>query len=197
MPEQRTDTYTVYTFDELEDSAKERAREIVGTWNQEWENENLSDMFAEYLEEQGFPTDNINYSLSSSQGDGVAFYGSVDLDKWLTVNKRKTYYRTLRGYDPWAKIDKTSLSNHYSHAYTMIVLTDSTGYSYSTNSKVDENRERLLDELQDELAESVQDMSHKLEKLGYEVFEYAYSDEVVRDSCEANDYRFTERGEIA
>ncbi len=75
MPEQRTTTTTIYTFDELEDSAKERAREIVGTWNTEWENDCLPDMFAEYLEEQGFPTDKIGYSLGHSQGDGVAFYG--------------------------------------------------------------------------------------------------------------------------
>ncbi len=52
MPKERITITTIYTFDELEDSAKERAREIVGTWNQEWENDCLPDMFAEYLEEQ-------------------------------------------------------------------------------------------------------------------------------------------------
>ncbi len=196
MPEERVTTTTVYTYDELDDSAKDRAREIIGTWNAEWEGENLSDWFANYLNEQGFPSDKIEYSLSYSQGDGVAFYGSIDLDKWLTANSRKTYYRTLRNYNPWARIDGNSWSNHYSHAYTMNVTVES-DYDYSTNPKVGENQERLLAELCDELEESVRDMSHKLNILGYEAFEYCYSDEAVRENCEANEYQFTEEGEIA
>ncbi len=194
MPEQRTTITTIYTYDELDDSAKDRAREIIGSWNAEWEGDNLTDYFAEFLAEQGFPSDKIGYSLGHSQGDGVAFYGSINLDVWFAANSRKTYYRTLRNYNPWARIDSNSW--HYSHAYTMSVTVES-DYDYSSNPKVGENRERLLAELCDELEESVRDMSHKLEKWGYEAIEYCYSDEAVRENCEANEYRFTEEGEIA
>ncbi len=196
MPEQRTTTTTIYTYDELDDSAKDRAREIIGSWNAEWEGDNLTDYFAEFLAEQGFPSDKIEYSLGYSQGDGVAFYGSIDLDVWFAANSRKTYYRTLRNYNPWARIDSNSWSNHYSHSNTMDVIAGSE-YDYSTNPLVGEKREASLAELRDELEESVRDMSHKLEKLGYESIEYCYSDEAVRENCEANEYRFTEEGEVA
>lgn len=201
MPIERTTTETLYSYEELAEfpEAQERARDKIGSWNAEWEGENLSYQFELILEEQGFPTDKIEYSLGHSQGDGVAFYGSIDVNHWLTVNKRLTYYRTLRTYDPYARIDKNSWGTHYSHYNTMDVIA---GASFHTDwwpfeDNTTDRKTQMLGELRYELEESVQDMSHKLEKFGYDIIEHAYSDEAVRESCEANEHLFTEEGEIA
>lgn len=40
----------------------------------------LLEHFAEILEKAGFPEDDINWSLGYQQGDGVAFYGGIELE---------------------------------------------------------------------------------------------------------------------
>jgi hypothetical protein len=82
MPRQVT--FTAYKLDELSPKARAHAieteREALG---QDYDGSRLTEMFAEMLGEKGFPTNDIRWSLSSSQGDGVAFYGPIDLDIFL------------------------------------------------------------------------------------------------------------------
>ena len=79
MPKQHT--ITTYTFDELSDKAKKKAVAIL----QQSEHENLptslvTEALAEKLEDTGYPSDKISWSLANCQGDGVAFTGRIDRD---------------------------------------------------------------------------------------------------------------------
>src|SRR5687768_16706456 len=104
MPEERTIVETLYTFDELDDRGKDKAREIVGGWNAEWEAECMTYQFEEFLAERGLPIEKIEWSLSSCQGDGVAFYGSIDVEKYLRFLKSWSQFRLLHKYKPVASI---------------------------------------------------------------------------------------------
>lgn len=171
----------VYKFEELVDDARERALEKVGGWNAEWENENMKYMFEQYLEERGLPAEKIEWSLGHSQGDGVAFYGDIDVEKCLRFMKKWNKYRHLyvrSDGPPYANIVGNSWSTHYSHYNTMDVHCE------------------MSEALTEELEEFVRNVSGELEKIGYDAFEYAYSDEAVAETCEANEIRFDERGRI-
>lgn len=172
---------TVYKYEELTDTAQEMARSKVGGWNAEWENENLKYMFEQYLEERGLPINKIEWSLGHSQGDGVAFYGDIEVEKCLRYMKKYNKYRNLfirSDGPPYANIVGNSWSTHYSHYNTMNVDCE------------------MSEALTEELQEYVREVSGELEKMGYEAFEYAYSDEAVAQTCEANEIRFDERGII-
>lgn len=55
---------------------------------------------------------------------------------------------------------------------------------------------KLTDELQEKTDEWVGDLSRELERIGYSEIEYRSSDEAITEQIEANDYKFTEDGEV-
>ena len=87
----RQETINICTFNELSDEAKEKARE----WYRDGDSEMTSDQFEYRLEELGLPNKDIRWSLSCCQGDGVAFYGELDIEEYLTKNKLKTKFKKL------------------------------------------------------------------------------------------------------
>ena len=171
---------TVYKYEELEGEAQERARIKVGEWNAEWENECLKGEFEDKLEERGLPTKDIQWSLGYRQGDGVAFYGDIDVEKCLRFNRSYTKFRHVfrREIDVYAVILSNSWGTHYAHYNTMDV-----------QCQQDEA-------LQEWLQEYVRDVSHELEAYGYNAFDHAYADETVKETCDANDYRFDQWGNV-
>lgn len=56
--------------------------------------------------------------------------------------------------------------------------------------------ETEINEIEEDVREYVKDVSRELEKMGYEEIEYRGSDEVIIDTIEANDYTFTEDGDM-
>ena len=86
----RTIEIQVYSYSELEPKAKERAK----SWIVEGIDcsESLMHMFIPQLHDAGYPTLNVNYSFSYSQGDGVAFFSS---GTWPDFNKPTGVWRNL------------------------------------------------------------------------------------------------------
>jgi hypothetical protein len=68
----------IFKFDELTPESQLRAIEYYREANLQWLWEDVSNdcqlVFCQYLHERGYPTWDIRWSLSCSQGDGVAFY---------------------------------------------------------------------------------------------------------------------------
>jgi hypothetical protein len=58
-----------------------------------------------------------------------------------------------------------------------------------------ERYESKLQQLEEDVAKWVKDVSKELEKIGYEEIEYQGSDEVIAETLIGNDYEFTEDGE--
>lgn len=193
MPE--TIEITAYSIDELEGKAREKALDWAryAGFNNDMIIEDTRELFRQRLEELGYPTDQIEWSLGHCQGDGMAFYGHVDVDKWLTAHKRRTYYRKLRDpktgdLDVEIEISRNSFGYHYAHFNTMSV-----NYEYRPYS-----RERAIETLAKELCEEIDDdvraVSKGLEREGYKIAESWDSDEVLSESLRMNDIRFDENG---
>ena len=83
----RTHKIKVYQFAELDDAAKEKARDWYRRVNSEWFDaddfkENTLEAHVAY--HHRVKTTTCHFSLSYCQGDGVAFYGAFDLDFFMS-----------------------------------------------------------------------------------------------------------------
>lgn len=172
-------------------------------------------MFKEKLKDIGYPTDDLEWRLSYSQGDGVAFYGEVDIDKVMDRLEHKGYdlnYDLYRAIDSknltiTARIYRNSFGYRYSHYNTMKVEIDGDsietmmeylyGYLDSDTDEYVDKYDKIysfLLNLRDCIHNDIKDVSKQLEKEGYNDIEYYSSDEYIAETLIANEYEFTEDG---
>lgn len=188
----RTFETTVYQYDELSNVAKKKALD----WGVEFvsRTSETSEWMKVHLSETGLPTE-LEWSLNSCQGDGVAFYGDIDdLTKLLASMKKLSKYRRLRTYDGWnvsVEIVRNSAGHHYSHAHTMNV---EIAWRYLTDADPTDTQLVLMDDLHADVLKYVQDMSHQLAKDGYADIEYQTSEEQIVEMFEANEFEFDING---
>ena len=180
-----TKTITLVTFDELDDKAKEKARDW---WQRDddfsFESEYITEDFKQQLKELGYPTDDIQWSLSHCQGDGVAFHGFADegaVLKRLCMDQDPRIQAIDIG-DIGIEIQDIMIGNYY-HYNTMRVV---------VHGVEDEELER---EIETAVLEEVREVSRDLENKGYESVDYYASDEYIDDHLINNGYTFTLRGE--
>lgn len=196
-----TRTIQVFTFEQLSDEAprregftagatspKERARYTVGAWIQEYRNEGLNDLFSLDLAEYGFPVDSIEWSLGYSQGDGVAFYGTVDVEVYCRHEGILRRMRPLLAADVDVAIRRNDYGHHYSHWNTMSVDVEYAGTETP-------RRDALVEELAVRLGEDAKNVSRELERMGYA--ELDVTDEMIAEECEDNETRFLVDGKVA
>ena len=192
----RVRTDTVYNFDELSEKAQQSALEWFAQSNQEYfDTDDLTMVFAETLKEWGFPHDQVEWSLGYRQGDGVAFYGTIDVLTYLRKTKQTTKFRSLlRSEDMYieAWITRNSFGYHYSHYNTMSVKSNVENYERELTS----NQEYLAKLLQESIEEHVVEVSQTLEKMGYAELDYITTREYIVEQIEANEYEFTEDGKL-
>jgi hypothetical protein len=197
-------TVQVYQFEELSDKAKEKAREWFKdkVLNNDFQHEtdSITESFEEKLEEYGYPTDNVNWSLSYSQGDGMAFYGRIDTlekvaERLLDERKLKRFKTLVNaGLELILNIKRNSYGSHYSHYNTMYI--DSDIYpSFICNGNY-KKIEKFCEEFIELIIKDVKSVSKELEASGYKQIEYYYSNEYVDQEIIGNEYEFTEEGVI-
>jgi hypothetical protein len=114
----------VFKYDELSDSAKEKARNwyLEGMDYEWWEG--VYESVKEDGYELGFCIDDIRFSGFWSQGDGASWLGQVDVRQWLEKHCADSIgvsaWCALIQEDVVSKhIQVTQNSNHYSHHETM------------------------------------------------------------------------------
>jgi hypothetical protein len=192
---QITVTETVFTLDELSDSARQTALEKMSTWMNEWiEPSQITDFLngelvgmltGEWVGEIGKQELDkrvglsIRWSLSYSQGDGVAIYGRIyAIDTPL-----------LQWPDNATYADLTNNSNHYTHENS---------FSIELFGENDEGYETQYDEgYTDTFAEQLRDICINLKKLGYQELENLTGEQAIREYLEWSEpRRFTENGDI-
>lgn len=188
----RQKTIHLYSITELSEDAQEKAidklRELdyFGVDARE-----LEDSFKQTLEEYGLPTDNIEFSLGHSQGDGVAFYGDIDVEKLLkNIGEWDEWEVFVKRHGFTATSTRNSWSNHYSHWNTMDVeLTEEREFmgAYS------ESRAERLCEL---IKLRVQSTSKELEARGYEMIEGNQEKDYIIEGAEVNDMEFRRDGRL-
>jgi|SRR5579872_125824 len=197
----KTVEITTYSFDELDDAAKEKARE----WFREgmYECDQLSELLEQDLGYYGFDGFKCYFSLNYCQGDGVDFEGVVDIGEIMKAGdegnistlKDASEYQELCDAIRKAEAHEFEISaeikheGHYHHYNSMRVEVELHGEVRFTNEHL-----ALQDELQRTLSQYASWVSKQLEKLGYEDIEYQNSDEVVDENIRINEYAFTKSG---
>jgi len=211
----------VYTFDELSEEAKEKARD----W---YRNRDEDSFFSEYVIEQwkeklhkmGFDGVEIHYTGFWSQGDGACFTGTMDNQGLLSF---LGYHKLLAKFP---KIVRSLKKKHPTvhDIYTNIKVTHTGRYyhEYMTNtedhSELQGNGDIMESRYKDEWTELftfldcrtyggdqgvqdayrngtwIVDTNKAIYKDLQAEYEYHNSDEVVAENIMANDYTFTSDG---
>ena len=211
----RTVTSTVYQFDELEDKAKEKARDWFRNGDTDFDTEFLFDDFErmgamlgiEFKQQQvklmgggtrGKPT--IYFSGFSSQGDGACFEGSyyfatnaVAKITEETSGNDKRLIRIAEELEEVQALNANSLaatvrhSGHYSHEYSTDIEVERT----------DDSDSEVSDEHAEAVRTCLRDFMRWMYRALEEDYEWRNADEQVDDNIRANEYEFTESGHIA
>ena len=199
-----TKSYDVYTYDELSDDAKAKVKDLFLQWRGE-----DGDIFKEDCENslaEMFPNSDlkVQYSLTYSQGDGFNTYGTLSIKDLLNADFSK-YPLNDSGITAPANKDAILAACDKADVYD-IDLEENRRYGYSLADRLEvipNNDEDLTDEdtallsdLENFAREVMETINSKFEKNGYDYF-YEMSEEDVRDMADANEYEFTEDGELA
>jgi len=192
-------TIKTFSFSELSESAKDsvlsNSRNINTDYD--WHNDDDDD-FKSICSLLGIDVDNIYYSGFSSQGDGACFEGAytyksgllkaikeyAPIDKELHRIAKQLQLVKYRGVSATIKH-----SGHYYHEY----CTDIAVYQEDKDGYSDDDAPI---ELSDEITELMRDLMRWLYKSLESQYEYLTSDEAIIETIEANDYQFTEDGEL-
>lgn len=215
----RTIETKAYTFTELSNEAKERARD----WYRDGDSIDLDTWtYREKLESMGFEGVKIYYSGFWSQGDGACFEGTLDNDgllKFLTYHKmlaqfpkivRSLKRKTKTVNDLYVSIKIVHGGGHYHHEY----MTNT-----EDNSELQDNGSIIDSKYKDEWMkffeffdcrayggdDGVQNAYRKgtwVVNMNKEIYrgleaeyEYQNSDECVDINLIASEYEFTSEGE--
>jgi len=113
----------IYEFDELSEKAKERAIELLidaGKAFTDSDAEDLTDLFKQDLEDHyGLGKMDVCWDLAYTQGDGVAFWGKVDVEKFVeTEIERDPKLERFKKLLPFISV-KINHSGRYCHEMSM------------------------------------------------------------------------------
>ena len=176
-----TKTVTLYRYDELSDKAKKKA---IDSLTQSYDNAFDGRQLQEYLEERlvdlGFGDCELHYSLSHCQGDGVAFYGTVDLDNLRTDMKEcgvEDSLNTLDEYDAEVEYFIEDRRIHYHHYNSMRLEVD---YRPNFGSEVLHELENAADEFEASLNDLVNVIDAQREELAQLRNDY----QIAHERCE-------------
>lgn len=196
----------LFNFSELSKEAQAKAIEDWRNNGNAFDNcsaDILTDKFREELKSYGFDDDvRVEWSLSYCQGDGVAFYGSIDLEKVLpnhvddfTKDELRRLYWLNKEFGVRIETVRNSYGYRYSHANTMDI---DLYCDYRTDYRQTEQYDEVLQKLEEVVLNDIHSLSHMLEGVGYAFIERMESDEVIREFFEYNDdcYEFTEDGTL-
>lgn len=209
MPRTITITKDVFSFDELSDEAKERARDWYRGCIDELDFDCEIDEFATICDIIGIDLDthevklmggktrrepNIYWSVGYCQSDYAAFEGRYDYKATAERELRK-----INDDDAWApiRIAKALAKIQADNAFgltAVIKYTDYYGFSVTVRDR--RNEDRTVEE-EDAVEELLRDLAHYLYRQLRDQSDYLHSDEAVDESIEANGYEFTEDGSIA
>lgn len=183
-------TVKLFEFEELPQEVQERVvqreREKLDREGWYWLSEEISWMFSEMLAERGLPNEDVRFSLTHCQGDGVAFYGDIDIQEYIEKNEEDLEWLSAALVHEalgdsegsfldkiYAQIEKSRSWHHYDHHNTMVVRVEACDAT--------PEEEELAEGLEAQLQQHVKEVSRELEEHGYRVIEHAQSDESIRD----------------
>lgn len=200
-----TRTYNVYKFDELPKEAKEKA---INRWREdgldyEWYDTVYEDVFmiakiigidlnrrsVKLMNGETRYDPAIYFSGFSSQGDGACFEG--------TYQYAKDSVRKIKEYAPQDKelhrITEGLYNIQKKHSFKVTANVKHSGHYYHSHSTlIDVDPGKMYEEISELLRDFMNWIYNTLEK----EYEFLMRDETIIETIRANDYNFTEDGEI-
>lgn len=199
----RAQTVMLYQFNELSESAKEKAREWyrMNCLDYEWWDCTIAE-YKEFGALLGIEIDNIYFSGFYSQGDGACFTGAYSYRKgWKKALASETggdLYRKLEsiGLGLQAEQEKyfygiSATVNHtdrYCHEYSVSVSVDPGEHINGYWSDTTDMEENITDCLRDFMREIYSTLESE--------YDYLTSDEAVDETIIANEWEFTSEGDF-
>ena len=197
----------VYKINELSSDIRQKVIDRNRYEYLDCANYDIQDDFSQILEQKGYPTNDIRYSLSYCQGDGVAFYGDIDLENFiekryseLEENLSKHDLRRIRYIAKQGltiDIRKSSYFHNCDHYNTMIVevveCVENYMYEYAKQSDIEEMISSVY-ELEKFISDDVKLLSRELESIGYDIIETYTSDDYIVEGFELSEVYFTKEG---
>lgn len=214
-----------YSFDELSPEAKKKALENNRDINIDytgWEDTTIDD-FKEEVKEDGINDLEVSYTGFHSQGDGASFT-SEDIDTRKLFNavgikssdalnmetederargENKDLYDLMDTMEDIGQLERNRIKPE--EIRVTVERIPSRHYHENTvRSNVEiwdepdgwEEPPNFTSELEDKVTDYIRGLCRKLYRYLEEDYEYQTSDEAVRETIEANDYKFDERGNI-
>lgn len=203
-----------YKFDELDERAKERARDWYrqGAFEYEWWDEVFEDA-KQCLALAGFTIDRIYFSGFSSQGDGACFEGS-----WRAANAQPV--KAMKQHAPQdkdlhaiaaamrevakARPDASMSVKHrgrYSHEHCTEFDVSADGPEWDDDVRRSDAEWSALRDREAEIEETIIETSRDAMRWIYRQLEREYdylnSDEQVDEAIRANEYEFNQDGSRA
>lgn len=205
---------TEFQFHELSQSAKDHVCQKYAEWgmNHEWW-EHIYEDYRERCEAAGFLDPQFSFSGFWSQGDGACFscerfvFDGADALNYLTKEDHdyvlvKIAEARLNGFQTTFHISgRITAGGHYYHRYSMGVGQwfadfDPTGHD-GADALLQCVADKISWEASSELVlEAARDIAHDLYKSLQDEYEYQISEEQVALNAEANDWRFSESGDL-
>lgn len=179
-----TETFKVYSFNELSEKAKDKAREWYSAdFDPDW-HESTYERAEEIGGVLGFDNMKINYSGFWSQGDGASFTAT-----WWAPRRPLKAMRLLTESPELLELaERMSLilcnMTYEEREHSERVYRTEHRYSHPNTVSCDN----------DDILEVARDLMHWIYRSLREEYEYQTSEEQVAEACEANDYTFREDG---
>lgn len=183
-----TKAYDVYSYDELDEAAKEKVLIEFSDINVEHDwYDGVFEQWVEKLHNIGFSSADIEFSGFYSQGDGACFSASPDLGALVTYLKF-----------PKKDIEKIRQWEYQGKA-TGVIRTLGHMYSHENMRRFDIDAD-ANDALIDRLTEKGEELRHDLSKQIYKdlkkSYEYLTSREAIEQTIRDNEYEFTKEGKF-
>ena len=189
--------YTIYTYDELSDSAKWNAKQ----WYLDFFEQATADDFTCFINESlnelfGDNDLHVQYSLCHCQGDGLNVYGSIGADAIFKYADNSTDERVRKYADAMTSKDRFDIMAYANECGNIKIPKNRRDcYSELEWGGYKNINEDALIKLENLVRYIFTDLCAEYEDCGYDLF-YEISDEDMSDICKDNGWEFTKCGEL-
>lgn len=201
----RTIETTIYKFDELNDAAKEKARQWyrAASLHDEWwdgvydDADHCAELLGIDIAKHG-KAPVIYFSGFWSQGDGACFEGSYAYKKGATKSIREYASNDAELHRIADALQKVQARHFYKLTATMVHRGH---YNHSGCMSVDvehaDDRYRDIGDAEDDIRQLMRDFADWIYKQLENEYDYQNADAQVDENIRCNEYEFTEEGDIA